>query len=102
MNYRRKLWLQILEEIGPPEGCIVPLWLRCVYALIFSLHGLKCFLDDSLGFDYLRMVWTIHGVQFSDRLFVRLAVADGELYRFTNVNGVLTVERVYQQPEQER
>lgn len=92
-NYRRKLWLNIMEDMGPPEGCIVPVWLRLVYTLLFPLHGLKCFLDDALGFDYLRMVWRIHGVDYSDRLFARLAVSNGELYRFTNVNGVVTIER---------
>ena len=94
-DYRRKLWLNIMEDLGPPEGCIIPVWLRLVYTLLFPLHGLKCFLDDALGFDYLRMAWRIHGVNYSDRLFARLAVSKGELYRCTNVNGVVTVERVY-------
>lgn len=91
-NYRRKLWLNIMEDLGPPEGCIFPVWLRLVYTLLFPLHGLKCLLDDALGFDYLRMVWRIHGVDYSDRMFARLAVSSGELYRFTNINGVVTVE----------
>lgn len=93
-GYRRRLWLNIMEDLGPPEGCIVPAWLRLVYTMLFPLHGLKCFLDDALGFDYLRLAWRIHGVDYSDCMFVRLAISSGELYRFTNVNGVVTVERV--------
>lgn len=94
INYRRKLWLNIMEDLGPPEGCITPVWLRLVYTLLFPLHGLKCLLDDTLGYDIARMVWRIHGVEYSDLLFARLAVSSGELYRFTNVNGVVTIERL--------
>ena len=94
IDYRRKLWLNVMEDHGPPEGCIMPLWLRCVYTAIFPVHGLRCLLDSACGFDYLRMVWKIHGVEFSDLYFVRLALAKGELYRFSVVNGVLVAERV--------
>lgn len=93
-DYRRKLWLNIMEDLGPPAGCIVPLWLRCVYTAIFPVHGLRCLLDSACGFDYLRMTWKIHGVEFHDLSFVRLALAKGELYRFNVVNGVAMVERV--------
>lgn len=93
-DYRRKLWLNIVEDLGPSEGCIVPAWLRFIYTLLFPLHGIKCWLDDALGFDFLRMVWRIHGVDYSDRLFAYLAASNGELYRFTNVNGVVTIERL--------
>jgi hypothetical protein len=93
-DYRRKLWLNIMEDLGPPAGCIVPLWLRCVYTAIFPVHGLRCLLDSACGFDYLRMTWKIHGVEFHDLSFVRLALAKGGLYRFNVVNGVAMVERV--------
>ena len=92
-SHRRKLWLSILEDLGPPEGCIVPTWLRLVYTMLFPLRGLKC-LAGVLGFDPLRMVWRIHGIEFSDHMFVRLAASNGEIYRFTSVNGVMTVEQV--------
>ena len=94
MDYRRKLWNNIMEDLGPPEGCIVPWWLLLVYTMLFPLGGLKVFLDRACGFDYLRLVWKIHGIEFSDLLFVRLATANGELYRFTTVNGVVTIERI--------
>lgn len=94
IDYRRKLWINIMEDLGPPEGCIVPAWLRLVYTLLFPLHGLKCLLNDAIGFDFFRMVWRIHGVDYSDMLFVKLAASGGELYRFKKVNNVLAVERV--------
>ena len=93
-DYRRKLWLNIMEDLGPPAGCIVPLWLRCVYTAIFPVHGLRCLLDSACGFDYLRLTWKIHGVEFHDLSFVKLALAKGELYRFSVVNGVVMAERV--------
>ena len=92
MDYRRKLWNNIREDLGPPEGFVMPWWLLLVYTLFFPLSALKWFLDRSCGFDYLRLTWKIHGIEFSDQLFSRLAVADGELYRFTTVNGVVTIE----------
>lgn len=94
MDYRRKLWLNILEDLGPPEGCILPLWLRMAHTLIFPVFSLQVLLGRASGFDPYTATWTIHGIQFSDRLFVRLAVANGSLYRFTTKNGILTVERV--------
>lgn len=94
MNSRRKLWLNIMEDLGPPVGCIVPLWLLCVYTLLFPLHGFRVLLDRSIGFDYLRLTWKIHGVEFSDLMFAQLAVANGGLYRVTTVNGIVNFESV--------
>lgn len=93
MDCRRKLWTNIMDDLGPPEGCIVPRWLLFVYTLLFPLHGLKSLLCHATGFDHLRLTWKIHGIEFSDRFFTRLAAANGELYRFTTVNGIVTIER---------
>lgn len=94
MDHRRKLWNNIMDDLGPPEGCMIPRWLLLVYALFFPLSALKCFLDRSCGFDPQRLTWKIHGIEFSDLFFSRFAAADGELYRFTTVNGVATIERM--------
>ena len=94
MDHRRKLWNNIMEDLGPPEGCVIPWWMLLVYTLFFPLSALKLFLDRSCGFDYQRLTWKIHGIEFSDQFFSRFATADGELYRFTTVNGVVTIERM--------
>jgi len=91
---RNALWLHILEDLGPEEGCILPMWLRLVYFLIFPLQGLRLLLGTPAGFDFTRMTYEIHGVQFSARVFLQLSRARGELYRFANVNGVLKIEVV--------
>lgn len=91
---RNTLWLHILEDLGPEEGCILPMWLRLAYFLIFPLQGLRFLLGTATGFDITQMTYEIHGVLFSARTFLRLSRARGELYRFTNINGILTVERV--------
>jgi len=91
---RNTLWLHILEDLGPEEGCILPMWLRLVYLLIFPLQGLRFLLGTATGMDFTRLTYEIHGVHFSARTFLRLSRACGELYRFTNINGILTVERV--------
>jgi hypothetical protein len=94
MDHRRKLWNNIREDLGPPEGCFLPWWMLLVYTLLFPLSALKWFLFRPSGFDYLHLTWKIHGIEVSDSFFSSLAVADGELYRFTTVNGVVTIERM--------
>jgi hypothetical protein len=94
MDHRRKLWNNIMEDLGPPEGCVVPWWLLLIYTLFFPLSALKLFLDRSRGFDHQRLVWKIHGIEFSDQFFSRFAAANGELYRFRTVNGVVTIEQM--------
>jgi len=92
---RNTLWLHILEDLGPPEGYILPMWLRIVYILIFPLQGLRFLLGTATGMDFTRMTYEIHGVKFSARMFLRLSRARGELYRLTNVNGIVTVELIH-------
>ncbi len=93
-DFRRQLWLNIMEDLGPTEGCIVPVYLLCVYAVLFPLHGFRVLLDRASGFDFLRMVWTVHGLQISDRMLMQLATAQGQVYRVTTVNGVVTLHRL--------
>lgn len=94
---RRTLWLNILEDLGPEPGCILPVWLRCVYAVLFPLQALRYFIDSKAGFDLMTCCWRIHGVMYSDALFACMAIGDGRtLYRFAQKNGVVTIERVEQ------
>lgn len=93
-DFRRQMWNNIMADLGPPVGCIVPLWLRIIYIFLFPLQGLKILLDGAAGFDYLRLTWKIHGIEFSDQVFVRMALAEDRCYRFRKVSGVLTVEAV--------
>ena len=51
---RNTLWLHILEDLGPPEGYILPMWLRIVYILIFPFQGLRLLLGNATGFDFTR------------------------------------------------
>jgi hypothetical protein len=91
-DFRHKLWLNIMEDLGPPEGCILPDWLICVYVILFPIHGLRHLLDRTTGFDFLRLVWKVHGLEISDRMLMRLAKAQGQVYRITTVNGVVTLQ----------
>jgi hypothetical protein len=93
-DFRRRLWLNIMEDLGPPEGCIVPVYLLCVYAVLFPLHGLRVLLDRASGFDFTRLVWTIHGLEISDLMLMQLAAAQGQVYRVVTVNGVVTLHRL--------
>lgn len=90
-DYRRKLWVNILEDLGPPEGCIVPIWLRLVYVLLFPVNGFHALVSQSAPFDIFRLCWTIHGNHYSDRMFALMSQSDGKPYRFARSNGVVTI-----------
>jgi len=91
---RDTLWLHILEDLGPEPGCILPMWLRFVYLILYPLQGLRLLLGNAAGYDLLRNTYTIHGIEFSAQFFLLLARSRGELYRFTCVDGIVTVQRV--------
>lgn len=93
-DYRHQLWINILEDLGPPEGCVLPGWLICVFVLVFPLQGLAGLLDRALGFDLFRCSWTIYGVHYSRAFFHMLAQANGEVYRISRRDDVLHVERL--------
>lgn len=93
IDHRRRLWFHILEDLGPPEGCMMPAWLVAVFCLLFPLDGLRSILDLESAMDLQRCTRTIHGIKFSDSLFLAMAVEDGRWYRFTRgPGGIVTVE----------
>ena len=48
---------------------------------------------DSIDFVAWRCTRTIHGIRFSDSVFLAMAVEDGRWYRFTRGSGgIVTVE----------
>ena len=92
-DHRRKLWFHILEDLGPPIGCPLPLWLAAVFCLLFPLDGLRSILALESAMDLRRGTRTIHGVLFTDSFFLAIAVDDGRWYRFTHgPGGIVTVE----------
>ena len=46
-KHRHRLWLNIMEDLGPPEGCVISGWLVCVYMLLFPFQGLTGLLIDT-------------------------------------------------------
>jgi hypothetical protein len=95
-DFRRQLWLNILDDLGPEEGCILPAYLIAAYVLIFPVLGLRHLLDQAGGFDIFRMTWNVHGLRISDRMLLQLARAQGCIFRVTTTNGVATLERLFE------
>jgi hypothetical protein len=100
-DFRRQLWFNIMEDLGPPEGCIVPGWLICIYCIIFPIQGLRA-LDKASGFDPCRMVWTIHGREFSDYMLMKLACSQERSYRIEVADGILILSGEPKETESER
>lgn len=95
-QHRNKLWLNILEDLGPPKGCYFPAWLIAVHFLIFPLQTAQGLFARSYPFNPLRAVWTIHGVEFTDQFFSAFAAATDDWYKFSrNQDGCVTVTRLH-------
>lgn len=90
---RIRVWCLLMR--GVPEGQVLPLHLRVISAILFPRRSLLWFLQKDCGFDLMTACWNIHGVRFSDRLFVAMAdPRPGVVYRFTRKRGssLVTVE----------
>lgn len=71
-----------------PEGEVLPLWLVGCHAILFPKRTLIALLQSDCALDPFSMTWKIHGVRFSDRLFMAMAQPrPGVVYRFERVPG---------------
>lgn len=64
-------WRWLARNI--PVGRILPPWLIVCQAVLFPQRALLWLLNRDCGFDLMTCCWTIHGVRFSDRLFMAMA-----------------------------
>ena len=68
---------------GVPAGQILPPWLVACSAVLFPRRFLLWWLQRDCGFDLMGGWWTIHGVRFSDSVFMAMAQPrSGVVYRF--------------------
>lgn len=73
---------------GLLDGQILPQWLIAFQAALFPRRTLLWFLQRNCGFDPLTCYWTIHGVRFSDSLFMAFAQPrPNAAYRFERKPG---------------
>jgi hypothetical protein len=85
-NLRLKLWHNILEDLGPPQDCILPAWLIAVRCIIFPVETPRFFFFERNGaFDVMLNQWTIHGVKYSDEFFRLMALSGGVTFRVDRV-----------------
>lgn len=91
---RTRLWQNILEDLGPPEACVLPGWLILVHCLLFPLQGLRYFVDRDAPYDPMRYCWRINGVRFSARSLLRLSRSPGGIYRVTRRDDIVVIEPI--------
>lgn len=100
-NHRLRLWHNILDDLGPDEGCMMPWWLIAVYCVLFPFGGWKWLFFERTGpLDIYRMVWTIYGQEYSDEFFRRMAIADGTVLKVERIDGRVTLTKYNLQPQQ--
>ncbi len=91
---RIKLWHNILDDLGPPEGCMMPRWLIAVRLAIFPIDTAYALIQNRCEpHDIWTKTWKIYGEQYSDAFFRCIAIADGDLYRIERVDGRITFTR---------
>lgn len=72
-RYRRQLWLNILEDLGPPQGCVLPLWLVVCWSILFPFNALQRLFNGPGPYCPYRMTWLLYGVEIPDKMIIRLA-----------------------------
>lgn len=83
---RITIWRWLTRNV--PEGRILPSWLIACHAVMFPGRSLLWWLQRNCGFDLLSGCWTIHGVRFSDQVFMAMSrPRPGVLYRFDRKPG---------------
>jgi hypothetical protein len=79
-------WRWLVRDV--PAGQILPPWLTVCQIIMFPRRTLLWLLSRDCGFDILTCCWKIHGVRFSDCVFMSLAEPRrGALYRFERKAG---------------
>lgn len=93
-DHRLKLWHNILDDLGPPEGCIMPPWLIAVRLAIFPINTAYVLIcDHCQPFDIWRQLWTIYGVEYTDQFFRQMSIADGTVFKIERINDRITLTR---------
>ena len=87
---RITIWRWLVRDV--PAGQVLPPWLIVCQVFLFPKRALLWLLSRDCGFDLLTCCWKIHGVSFSDCLFMSMAKPRrGVLYRFERGAGSETV-----------
>lgn len=80
---------------GIPEGQILPVWLRWIWAALFPLQAFYWRMSGHTGYRWEDDTWLIHGIRFASESLLQLSKQDGALLRVVSVDGELvTIERV--------
>lgn len=85
-DHRIPIWRWLTR--GVPDRQMLPRWLIGCHWILFPRRSLLWWLQRDCGFDLLGGWWTIHGVRFSDRIFMAMARPRPDmLYRFEREPG---------------
>ena len=80
-------WRWLVRDV--PAGKVLPSWLIAFRVFLFPRQTLLWILSRDCGFDLLTCCWKIHGVRFSDCVFMSMAEPRrGVLYRFEREAGL--------------
>ena len=88
-------WRWLTRDV--PAGQVLPPWLNACQVFLFPRRTLLWLLSRDCGFDLFTCCWKIHGVRFSDCVFMSMAEPRrGVLYRFEREAGsdLVTVTEV--------
>lgn len=86
-------WL-ITNIAKTPEGNILPLWIRCIWMLLFPIKAFYYRIERNEGYQPITDTWKIQGNEFSGQFFQHLERCANDSFRIvTRSNGTITIER---------
>lgn len=95
MNFREKLWLNILKKSNHREGFVLPKPLLFIRAILFPGNFIYWKLCKPQGYDWKDNSWTINGRKYSSEFFE--AFKEGDCFKVIEVNDTITVSRIHEQ-----
>lgn len=89
-SIRYRGWNLLRKNV--PEGSLLPGWLICIRAVLFPIDFIYYKINTSIGYQFQHDIWIIEGIKYSGEAMRALALSAGEVYRITNINGVVCLE----------
>lgn len=86
------IWKMIRPKV--PPGVIMPKWAVIVRAVLYPMEFFYWKMSSNTGYRIENDTWLICGMAYSGAMFRLLAKAQGEVYRITRIDGVVTMERI--------
>lgn len=92
MNFRNSIWQAIIKKIK--YGRNLPRWAIFIRCVLFPLDSFFWYMSKSTGYQPFTDTWIIDGEKYTGEFFYHISKADGDAYRITRIDGVITFKKI--------